>query len=372
MSKLIEAVGKKTILHIVISFETGGLERFVLDLIRLSGDQFNHKVVCLESPGELISSSGMHNVTCLYLKPGLQIKGIIALNSIIKANQIDLIHTHNEKALFYGAISGLLSRIPVVHTKHGKNQVTLKARVRNNLLARLCKKIIAVSQDAALQCVDDEKISAEKVMVILNGADINAFSGRNNASSIRKSLGVGDGVPLLGIVARLAEVKDHATLFHACNIIYKNGIDFKLIVVGDGILKNKLTALSDSLGLKNNIVFTGTRRDIPAFLSAMDIFVLSSISEGISLTLIEAMSSYLPIVATNVGGNSEVIIDGETGFLVPPKNPEALADKLTLLINNPDLQRKMGDAGRDRAVKHFSMQKSVMNYEQCYSQIIGK
>lgn len=371
MSELLNAGPKKTILHIVISFETGGLERFVLDLIRLSADHFNHRVVCLERLGELVTSGGLVNITSLDMKPGLQFKSIVGLCSIVKANQIDLIHTHNEKALFYGAIAGLLSGVPVVHTKHGKNPITLRARLRNNLLARLCKKIIAVSRDAALQCIEEEHISANKVMVILNGVDIDAFATRMDAQLCRSSLGIDDGVPIIGIVARLAEVKDHSTLFQACKILSDNRIDFRLLVIGDGPLKSKLVKLADSLGLENTIIFTGTRHDIPDLLNTMDIFVLSSISEGISLTLIEAMSCYLPIVATNVGGNPEVIIDGETGFLVPSQNAEALADKLMLLMKMPDVRRRMGEAGRDRAVKLFSMQKAVMNYEKCYRQFIG-
>jgi len=372
MSELLNTGPKKTILHVVISFETGGLERFVIDLIRFSADHFNHRVVCLERIGELVTSGGLENITCLEIRPGLQFKCIVDLRSIIKAYQIDLIHTHNEKALFYGAISGLLSGIPVVHTKHGKNQITFKARIRNNLLARLCKKTIAVSRDAALQCIENEKIPAAKVMVIHNGVDIDAFSNRKDAALCRNSLGIEAGVPIIGIVARLAEVKDHATLFQACNILNEKKIDFRLVVIGDGPLKGKLITLSDSLGLQNKIIFTGARRDIPEFLNAMDIFVLSSISEGISLTLLEAMSCYLPIVATNVGGNPEVVIDGETGFLVPPQNAEALADKLMLLIREPDVRKRMGHAGRDRTVKFFSMQKAVSDYEKCYWQVIGK
>jgi glycosyltransferase involved in cell wall biosynthesis len=201
--------------------------------------------------------------------------------------------------------------------------------------------------------------------------DIDAFATRINAQLCRISLGIDDGVPIIGIVARLAEVKDHSTLFRACKILNDNRIDFRLLVIGDGPLKSNLVKLADSLGLQNTIIFTGTRHDIPDLLNAMDIFVLSSISEGISLTLIEAMSCFLPIVATNVGGNPEVIVDGETGFLVPSQNAEALADKLILLMKMPDVRRRMGKAGRARAVKLFSMQKAVMSYEKCYRQFIG-
>jgi len=361
---------KKIILHIVISFATGGLERVVLDLIQFSGDRFNHRVVCLERIGDLGEARRLKNVVCFEMKQGLHLKYVLDLCAIIKAGRIDLIHTHNEKALFYGAISGFMCGIPVVHTKHGKNRVNLKARLRNNLLARLCKRIIAVSRDAAAQCIREEKIPPAKVMVVLNGVDIEAYSARKDAAMNRLSLGIDAGVPIVGIVARLAEVKDHATLFQACNIVNEKQIDFRLVVIGDGPLKGSLEKLSVSLGLHNKILFTGTRHDIADLLNIMDIFVLSSISEGISMTLIEAMSCSLPIVATNVGGNPEVIIDGKTGFLVPSQNAAALADKLVLLIQNPDMRKRMGDAGRDRAVNNFSMQNAVLSYEECYRQVI--
>jgi sugar transferase (PEP-CTERM/EpsH1 system associated) len=362
---------KKTILHIVISFDTGGLERFVLDLIRLSTKHFDHKVVCLERTGDLLTLGHRDDTVCLDMKPGLQFKPIAELCSIIKKERADIVHTHNEKALFYGAISGFICGVPVVHTKHGKNQVTMQARLRNHLLARLCKKVIAVSRDAAIQCIEKEYIPSNKVIVILNGVDIETFTKMGEGELCSKMPRINEGVIVLGIVARLAEVKDHATLFQACRILCEREIDFVLMVVGDGPLKDKLEIFTDSLGLSKKILFLGARRDIPDLMNVMDIFALSSISEGISLTLIEAMACRLPIVTTNVGGNPEVVLEGKTGFLVPPQNAEALADKLEILIKKPELRKRMGDAGRDRAVKNFSMQQAVHNYEMCYRNILG-
>ncbi len=371
MAEMRNESSKKTILHIVISFETGGLERFVLDLIRLSANHFNHRVVCLERPGELVPSGGLNNITCLNMKPGLQLKCVVDLCSFAKKNQIDLIHTHNEKALFYGAISGLLSGIPVVHTKHGKNQITFKSRLRNHLLSHFCDRIVTVSRDAALQCIREEKISADKVMTIWNGVDTNTFSSGRETSSLKAALGINAGIPVIGIVARLDTVKDHPTLFAACRILKESGADFRLLVVGDGPLKDSLIKLTESLGLQRNITFTGGRRDVPDLMNVMDIFVLSSISEGISLTLIEAMACELPIVTTDAGGNPEVVLDGVTGFLVPPTNPSALAEKLLLLMNDSEARTRMGAAGRMRAVGNFSIEKSVQEYEKCYRQNLG-
>jgi len=347
------------------------LEKFVLDLIHVSGNHFKHKVVCLERVGALSPSDSSLDIKCLGMNQGLQLKPIFEICSIIKNFHIDLVHTHNEKAQFYGALAGFFCGIPVVHTKHGKNQITFRSRLRNNLLARFCTRIIAVSRDAASQCINEERISASKVSTILNGVDTDVFFPNKETSSLRTSLGISAGIPVVGVIARLAAVKDHATLISACQILKASGIDFRLLIIGDGPLKAPLVGLANSLELHRTIIFAGSRFDIPDLLNVMDIFVLSSISEGISLTLIEAMACGLPVVATNVGGNPEVVVDGVTGYLVPPKEPEAIADKLLLLLNNARVRKSFGSAGRTRAVENFSIQKAVYEYETCYRAIIG-
>ncbi len=362
----------KTIIHIVISLETGGLEKFVLDLIKATNDDINHKVICLERIGELASSSGLENVVCLGIKPGLHWSAIMDICTIVRNANADLIHTHNEKAQFYGALSGMFCRIPVVHTKHGKNQTNFKSLFKNNLLSYLCTRVVAVSRDAALQCAVQEKIPASKVMTILNGVDTDAFKSKIDKSTLKVSLGIGYGVPVIGIVARLAVIKDHASLFAACKILKDTCSDFKLLVVGDGPTKTDLFALSQTLGLNSTIIFTGTRCDIPDLMNAMDVFVLSSISEGISLTLIEAMSCELPVVATDVGGNSEVVVDGETGFLVPLQSPSLMAERIQQLLNNVELRKDFGKKGRLRAVEYFSIKRAARQYEELYHSILSE
>lgn len=360
----------KTILHIVISLQTGGLEKFVIDLINCTNKNFNHKVLCLERAGELALTSGISNIISLDFSPGIQWKALSEISSIVRNHDIDLIHTHNEKALFYGSLVGFFCRIPVLHTKHGKNLKTVKARLRNNLLARFCTRIVAVSQDAASQCILDEKIPAYKVMTILNGVDTDIFSPNRDIASLKHSLGIANNIPVIGIVARLAPIKDHATLIAACQILKLSGIDFHLLVVGDGPLKNELLSLADTLQLAASITFAGARFDIPILMNAMDVFVLSSVSEGISLTLIEAMACELPIVATNVGGNPEVVIEGETGFLVPKQAPGLMAERIKQLLSNIALRQEFGRKGRLRAIKCFSIKRVGQQYEDQYRTVL--
>lgn len=357
------------VLHIVISLETGGLERFVLDLIDVNNSQLDQIVVCLERKGDLTTP---FETLSIDMPPGLQLSAAVKLARIARDHEVSLIHTHNEKAQFYGALAGLLAWVPVVHTKHGKNSTDWRSILRNNLAARLCKKIVAVSCDAAEQCVKTEMVPVAKVMTILNGVDTMRYSRFIDQVESRRLLGYNPDVPIIGVVARLALVKDHAALLAACRLIKNDAHEFRLLVVGDGPLRGELEALAVSLGLEDEVTFTGSRSDVPELMQAMDVFVLSSRSEGISLTLIEAMACELPIVATSVGGNPEVVMAGETGFLVPSNDPAALAAKIIQLLKSPEMRQKLGIQGRRRAEREFSLSRATAQYANLYHSILNE
>jgi len=357
------------ILHIVISLATGGLEKFVLDLVRANQTKFEHVIVCLEQLGELADTSVADSIS-LNMQPGLRLSVAFELAKIAHEKKTAVIHTHNEKAQFYGALAGFLARVPVVHTKHGKNSTDWRSVVRNNLAARFCKKVVAVSHDAAVQCVEDEKIPAGKVMTILNGVDLSRFSRVIDHAKARCQLGIDPNIPVVGIVARLALIKDHANLLTACRLVKDANHSFNLLIVGDGPLRSEMEQLTALLGLEGCVIFTGSRSDIPELMQAMDVFVLSSRSEGVSLTLIEAMACELPIVATAVGGNPEVVKEGVTGFLVPSQNPEALAEKIIQLLVDPVLRLQFGKAGHRRAETEFSLSRAADQYVSLYHSIL--
>jgi glycosyltransferase involved in cell wall biosynthesis len=149
------------------------------------------------------------------------------------------------------------------------------------------------------------------------------------------------------------------------------GVDYRLLIVGDGPLMAELQSMATELELNKSVIFAGERQDIPTVLKAMDIYVLSSISEGISLTLIEAMSCELPVVATAVGGNPEVVVDKETGMLVPSENPAKLAEKILELIFNPAMRVTLGKNGRLRACEKFNIGRAANQYEELYESVVG-
>jgi glycosyltransferase involved in cell wall biosynthesis len=230
----------------------------------------------------------------------------------------------------------------------------------------LTKKIIAVSQNAADVCRDVEKIPSTKVKVILNGIDTNMFCPAGNEAEKAR------GLVRIGIVARLSAEKDHQTLLNSCKLLVNQTNGFHLEIIGDGPLRDTLEMAVKSLGLDSFVSYSGMRHDVPELLRQLDIFVLSSTTEGISLTLLEAMATGLPVVATNVGGNPEVVIDGETGYLVPSQNPDEMARKLLLLINDEKLRCQMGEKGRARVIAQFSIKESASKYEELYRGVLNK
>lgn len=355
------------VLHIVLGMQVGGLEKFVLDLIDKYPPQIKPFIVCLEGKGELGLQRKQLDIYELSKRQGISLDVIRQLIVFTKSHNIDLIHTHNPSPHFYGSIAGYLTGRPVVHTKHGRNFPKDTKRVWINKLASfLTDRVVAVSHDAATVCLDVEKIPSSKVSVILNGTDTNLFFPARDKIFDRR-------MPLrIGIVARLSAEKDHVTLLNACKLLANRTNNFHLDVIGGGVLRETLEQTVEALGICPFVTFYGVCHNVPELLRKLDIFVLSSTTEGISLTLLEAMASELPIVATNVGGNPEVVIEGETGYLVPPQNSEEIATKLLCLINDGDLRRQMGVRGRERVISHFSIEETAKKYADLYCSVLTK
>lgn len=362
---------RPAVLHVVLGLEVGGLERFVCDLANESLSMVQPFVACLEQNGPMGASLPSNiPVFELHKRPGIRLEVVGQLADIVRRHDIDVIHTHNQSPHFYGAFAGLLTNRPVVHTKHGRNRPGIYKKV---LLSRisscLTHKIVTVSSDAADVCTKIEKVEAAKVVTILNGINTKNFYP-SRSTTLRDELRLPPAEPIIGIVARLAADKDHATLLDACGLLFQRGLCFTLVIIGDGPLRAFLQNKVRDEGYGDKIRFLGTRLDIPNLISQLDLFVLSSITEGISLTLLEAMCSQIPIVATDVGGNREVVEDGVTGFIVPAKSPERLSEKMKVLLDNRALRIAMGEAGRRRVIENFSLTKAVSEYVSLYQQVL--
>jgi glycosyltransferase involved in cell wall biosynthesis len=225
-------------------------------------------------------------------------------------------------------------------------------------------QVLSVSSRLAERMASDIGFPVERIKVIRNGVDTERFRPRSKAAA-RGAIGIPEEAFVIGAVGRLVPVKDYPTLLSALAVIRDRGIAFHALIAGTGPLRQQLQAMADSLRL-HNVTFLGNRNDVEQVLSAFDVFVLSSSSEGLSNTIQEAMATGLPVVATRVGGADELIDQSRTGLLVPPGSPDALADAITLLARDREARQRMGEEARRRAENAFGLDRMIRDYESLY------
>lgn len=375
------AAGPARVAHVVLGLNVGGLERMVLQLLeRTCRARFAPIVCALEEAGELAPELARLDVPLVVLprRPGLDARLAAELSTWLRREGVRLVHTHNPGPHLYGAVAAAIARgadrrAPrVVHTKHGRNAPRSRRKVlANRIASSLTDRLVAVSDDARAVALDVERIDPLKVVTILNGVDPDEYRPGGDPLSARARLGAPLSGFHVGCVARLSPEKDHATLLAAFAAFRRARPDAHLTLIGDGALRAALEQEAAKLGLGGAVTFAGTRRDVPALLAGFDVFALASRTEGISLTLLEAAAAGLPLVATRVGGNAEVLCDGETGLLVPPGAPAALAGALAALASRPD-REAMGRRGRARVVGLFGADRMARAYEALYAELLAR
>lgn len=354
---------KIKIVHLVSTLGIGGLEMVVLDLARNADrDAFQLHVFCLGEIGALeprFEAIGVPVESLNWSRRGRS-RVILRLFKRLRELRPDVLHTHNPDPHLIGSLAAALARVPVlVHTKHGRNYPNRPRAVRANRIAsRLTNCIVPVSHDAARVARDVERVSPRKLHVIHNGVDLRRFAAPQRPERKPVSRAVH--------VARLNIIKDQESLLRAARIVCDAAPDFRLELIGDGPKRAELEALHGELKLGDRVRFAGFRDDVQRILSESDLFILSSISEGISITLLEAMAAGLPVVATDVGGNPEIVVDGETGLLAPARSPEKLAAAILELIHDPERASRMGQAGRRRVEEEFDVRRVARKYEDIY------
>jgi glycosyltransferase involved in cell wall biosynthesis len=347
------------VVHLLLTMDVGGLERVAVDLARKSDpDRFDCRIVCLRDPGDFAPVARELGVRVEALGAHGWVDGLCRLTRRLWQIRPHVLHTHNPGAHRVGVPARLLARVPVlVHTKHGRNYPdNPRAVAMNRRLARFSDAIVAVSHDAARVAVEIEHIPVTKVRVIHNGIEPGEPLSPRAWDSWQ---------PRAITVARLDPVKDQPTMLRAIRRVVDVCPDFRLDIVGDGPDRSMLERLTRDLALEANVSFHGYRRDVGTLLRRPQIFLLSSISEGIALTLLEAMAAGLPVVATDVGGNREVVEPKVTGLLVPPRRPDELAEAV-LALRDPLAARALGAAGRVRLEHMFDLRRTIDQYSQLY------
>ena len=355
---------KIRVCHVSMCLLTGGLERLLVEFGRnRDGERFETSFVALDGigvPAEELLVQG-HHVECVTDVATGKLGRLRRLVHIFRDGQFDVVHTHNTLAHFYGAFAARLAGVPVVvNTQHGRGcGQSWKAKLQFRMANRLTDRVVGVSEDAAELCRQDDARSADRTVALLNGVDLDRFEYCGPANQ-RTAISV----------ARLSPEKDFATLLRATWILIKDNPDFRLKIVGDGGERQKLEQLSEELNLTNHVEFLGERSDVSQLLPQAGFFVSSSRTEGISLTLLEAMAVGLPVVATRVGGNPEIVVEGKTGRLVQPQSPEALALAMRDLLKDQEGWPVFGELARQRVEQHFNVRNMVRQYEDLYRELL--
>ncbi len=356
------------ILRIVNSMDIGGLERGVYNLtLKLN---IPTVFICLQKKGyfgELLEKKGFRFYELN--KKGFGFDTLPKLRKVIKKESPDIVHTHNTDPLHQGVIASLGLKTTRVHTDHNSfaNNESRKALFFSRLLSYFVDKIICVTESVRKDWIKKIRAKPKKLITIFNGSELKDFDIRIGQAKEKKKLGLNKNSRIIGIVARLSPEKDIFTLIKAFRAVNKNIKDSRLIIVGDGHLRKKLEAFSKN---NKNIMFLGMRDDIPVLMNLFDIFVLSSLHEGNSQTIREAMAASRPVIATNVGGNPELIVDRKTGLLVPKKDPKKMASAIIRLLKDKKLRDNMGKAGKRRAERYFSIEKQAESYKSLYKMLI--
>ncbi len=362
------------IVHVVESLAVGGLERVVLSLASWQlrrGDVA--RIVCLFHEGALAAEARSLGIEVLALDKtnGLDIRALRALRAALRDARADVLHTHNAVAHYYAAAAAIGLGIGcVINTRHGMGTVRSAGR-----LDRLYRAALLGTDVAAAVChagrerfVQAGIIPSAKAVVVPNGVAMDGIEARSAAAkaALLGHLGRPGNPLLLGTVGRLSPVKDHATLLQALQQLRASGRAVELVLVGDGETRSALEAQAHALKIADAVHFLGMRQDVAQLLPAFDVFVLSSTSEGYSLALVEAAAAALPIVATQVGGNADIVVDGRNGHLVPSRSADALAAAVARLADDAMRRESMGAAGRQWALRHGTVEAMGQAYLALY------
>lgn len=358
----------------VLSLNPGGTERLVIEIVKRLHADVPMAVCCLDDEGAWaheIHALGVP-VTALHRPSGFRPALGRAIARAATRHGARILHCHHYSPFVYGCMARLWRPgIRVIFTEHGRLSdapPSAKRRLANRLLRHMPRHVFAVSQDLRHHLIA-EGFSKQQVGIIYNGIDLCAVPAAAARAQIRRTLAVSEDTFVIGTIARLDPVKDLDTLIRATVALGRStATPVALVVTGDGPERARLEELATSLGAGPTVRFLGHRDDARSLLAACDVYANSSISEGVSLTILEAMAAALPVVATSVGGTPEVI-DRTCGRLVPPRNAEAMERALADLASQPGLRIELGHAARQRAEGRFTVERMVREYRDAYQRV---
>ena len=379
-------MSRKRILHVVHSLEVGGLENGLVNLLnRLDPERFEHSVCCLTKSGKLaerIASAGV-KIFELNLPAGQFRFPLLRLAGLFRKISPHIIHSRGWATVDATFAARLARRAAIIHGEHGRDLVDKDGdNWKRNQIRRLVglnvNRYVVVCDFFRSWLAQSCRVPAQKIVHIPNGVDTNRFHPQNGCiadgdgishSAWRRSHDISPEAVILGSIGRLDPVKDFPTLLKGFAEIRRQHPQAVLVIVGDGPIRENLVRIGNDHGLGESIKWLGERRDIPALLRHFDLFVQTSAFEGMSNTILEAMATGLPIVATDAGGNSELVKNGENGTLIPVADVSALVGAVSAYLENAALRIEHGVESRRRVELDFDLSLMATRYANLYESV---
>jgi len=370
--------GRIEVLFITVGMDVGGTERMLVSILKnIDREKYDVSLCCLEREGQLHTEIEKENIEiiCLNLpkKPllfsaFLHFLAIFRIYAILKRKEIKIVHSFLPRANIISRIAGYMAGVPIVISSNRTSQIRKRYYLLLDwLTSPLVDKITAVSNAVGKYTIKKMKMKRDKIAVIENGID---FKNLEIEHYRKEDWGINSNTDVIGIVGRLVPVKGHKCFLRAAQIIKRESPHVKFFIVGDGPERERLKQMVRDLDLIDNIVFTGMVQNIFKFMKIFDILVSCSLWEGMSNSILEAMAMGKPVVATQVGGTPEIVIDGVNGFLVPPKDACLLASKVLILLRDRELCQRMGESGRIIVKERFDIKHTIRKMEDMYNNLL--
>lgn len=370
------------VFHLVASWldKIYGGEAVALALARKTNkDRFEPIIACFKDPRSadpppLIGEAKKYGIKTELINLGhrFDIRAVFKLNELLKKDRVDILHCHAYKADTVGFLASKLTKVKTVSTCHGWWPDTAKLKLYDFIDTAVLKhfdKVVAVSEKI-YNDMAARGIKASKLEVILNGIDIERFSSARAGDEEKKALGISVGFPVIGSIGRLSREKGIRYLIEAAPKIITKVPEARFLIVGEGDEKSPLMEYADRGALKGKVIFAGYREDVDKIYPLLDVFVMPSLTEGIPLSLLEAMASAKPIVATRVGGIPSVITDKRSGLLVDPQDSDALSESVLSLLADRRLAEIVGGNAREAVKEKFSIEATVKKYQEAYINLL--
>ncbi len=368
---------KIKVLQVIHGLRPGGAEKVVIDLAtRCDRNVIDMEVCCINHTGPLADELERAGIPVLMPRyPGKRsyLGTSRALRRLIEERAPDVVHSHGDVALFdLGPAYALSKPAPLIHTYHFGNYPHIRKRhlYAQAFYARFADQLVAVSDHQRQAVIKHMFVPPARIHTVLNGvADRPDLSQPERVAAKRAELGLAPDDIALGCVAVLTEQKGVTYLLQAARKLLPRDPRLKLLIVGGGRLFEPLQQEAAELGLGEHVIFTGWREDVREILPALDIFVMPSLWEAMSIVLLEAMAAGCPIVATDVGDNAKFVHDGETGLIIPPRQPNALVEAVAKLVEDPQRRARFGEAARAHYLAELTLENMIRHYERLYRRI---